>query len=99
MYFNFNIVKNGTLKLKELNPDYEFIVYDDSDIENYLQKHLSPTDCELIKDKHIVEKTDLARLLLIYNEGGIYSDIDRLCNIPLTQVIKPGVKCVLPIFR
>ena len=96
---NFNIVKNGTLKLKELNPDYEFIVYDDLDIENYLKEQLSSTDYELIKNKHIVEKTDLARVLLIYNEGGIYSDVDRLCNIPLKKVIKPGIKCIIPFYK
>lgn len=97
--FNFNIISNGTRKLRDLNPDYEFIVYDDNDIENYLKEQLSPADYQLIKNKHIVEKTDLVRLILIYNEGGIYSDIDRLCNISLNQIIKPGVKCILPTFK
>lgn len=95
----FNIIKNGIYNLKNLNPDYSFEINDDNDINDYLEKNLSPEDFKLIKKKHIVEKTDLWRLLKIYNEGGIYMDIDRLCNIPLSKIIKKDIKCVLPTYR
>lgn len=95
---DYSIIKNGILNLKILNPDYEFIIYDDTDIENYLIKNLSSEDYNLIKNKKIVEKTDLWRLIIIYNEGGIYQDIDRLCNVPLSDIIKENTKCVLPMY-
>jgi mannosyltransferase OCH1-like enzyme len=95
---DYNIIKNGILQLKNLNPDYEFNIYDDDDIENYLKIKLSHEDYELIKNKKIVEKTDLWRLFLIYDEGGIYQDIDRFCNIPLSSIIKPTTKCLLPMY-
>jgi mannosyltransferase OCH1-like enzyme len=79
---DYNIIKNGILQLKMLNPDYEFQIYDDNDIEAYLIEKLSIEDYELIKNKKIVEKTDLWRLLIIYYEGGLYQDIDRFCNKP-----------------
>ena len=91
----YSIIQNGILNLKILNPEYEFIIYDDNDIENYLKINLSKEDYNLIKYKKIVEKTDLWRLLKIYNEGGIYQDIDRLCNISLSNIIKADTKCIL----
>jgi len=94
---HYSIIQNGILQLKNLNPDYEFTISDDADIEAYLQENLSMSDYQLIKPKKIVEKTDLWRLFKIYNEGGIYMDIDRLCNIPLSSIIKPDTKCILPL--
>jgi mannosyltransferase OCH1-like enzyme len=95
---NYNIIKNGICQLKNLNPDYQFIMYDDQDIDKYLQEKLEKLDYDLIKNKKIVEKTDLWRLLKLYYEGGVYQDIDRFCNIPLSNIIKPTTKCVLPMY-
>lgn len=95
---NYSIIQNGILQLKLLNPDYEFNIYDDDDIDKYIQSNISPADYNLIKNKKIVEKTDLWRLLIIYNEGGIYCDIDRFCNIPLSNVITENIKCILPMY-
>jgi len=94
----FSIIQHGISNLKKLNPDYTFFIYDDQDIETYLQQQLLPQDYELIKNKKIVEKTDLWRLFIMYNEGGIYQDIDRLCNIPLSDIININTKCVLPMY-
>ena len=92
------LILNGVANMKKLNPEYNIVISDDNDVEQYLKYHLSDTDYDNIRNKHIVEKTDLWRLLKIYNEGGVYIDIDRLCNIPLSSIIKPGVKQVLPIY-
>jgi mannosyltransferase OCH1-like enzyme len=93
----FNIIEHGIKKLRDLNPEYEFVLSDDHDVESYLKDHLPHNDYELLRNKHIVEKTDLWRLMKIYHEGGIYSDIDRFCNKPLPARVTNGdVKCVLP---
>jgi len=76
-YDNFNIIKYGIKSIRILNPEYQIEISDDMDIDNYLKQHIKQYDYNLIKDKHIVEKTDLWRLLKIYNEGGIYVDLDR----------------------
>jgi len=93
---DFDIIKYGIRNLRDLNPEYNFIINDDNDIEEYIKQNIDQHDYDLIKHKHIVEKTDLWRLLKIYNEGGIYCDIDRFCNIPFREIIKPNVKCILP---
>ena len=90
---------NGIKNLKEQNPEYTVQVSDDDEVDEYIQSHLSRQDWLLIKDKHIVEKTDLWRLLKIYYEGGMYCDIDRFANIPLREIILGGDRCILPIHR
>ena len=94
----FSMIQNGFFQLKTLNPEYEFKIYEDDDIDQYLQQHISPSDYELIKNRKVVEKTDLWRLLVIYNEGGFYQDIDRFYNRPLSTIIKPETRCLLPTY-
>jgi len=90
---------NGMKNLKEQNLEYIIQVSDDNDVNDYIQSCISNEDWLLIKHKHIVEKTDLWRLLKIYHEGGIYCDIDRLVNIPLREIISPEDRCILPIHQ
>jgi len=92
------LIQHGLKMLVELNPDWEVRVYDDSDIEAYLQQNLS-SDYDLIRDDHIVAKSDLWRLIKIYMEGGLYIDVDRLCNVKLSSIIDEDTKWVLPTYR
>ena len=71
------LILNGIANMKLINPDYKFQIHDDNDIDKYLLENLDEDDYKRIEGKHIVEKCDLWRLLKIYNEGGIYVDIDR----------------------
>ena len=87
---------NGVQNMKKINPRYKIEVSDDNDVDDYIQSCISNDDWLLLKDRHIVEKVDLWRLLKIYNEGGIYTDIDRLCNIPFDEIIKEDDICILP---
>ena len=99
-YDKFYIVKQGIRSLQSLNPEYELILHDDDDVHAYLRQHLSESDYKLIKSRKIVEQVDLWRLLKMYYEGGIYTDIDRLHDTPLRDVLgKPNIKCMLPIFE
>ena len=90
------LILNGLRNLIDLNPDWNVTVYDDHDIDEYLKGVLNKRDYNLIKDLHIVEKSDLWRQFKLYNEGGLYMDIDRFCNIPLSEIVTDDVKCVLP---
>ena len=49
------------------------------------------------KAKHVVEKTDLWRLLVLYHIGGLYQDLDRSYNkAPFAELINPGTKMYFP---
>ncbi|WP_347173999.1 glycosyltransferase family 32 protein [Polaribacter uvawellassae] len=93
------LILNGLVNLKKLNPNYKLEISDDKDVDSYLIKNLSKWEYFKIKNKKIVEKLDLWRLIKIYKEGGIYIDIDRYCNISFNTVIKPNTKCVLPTYN
>jgi len=91
------IILNGLRNLIDLNPAWNVIIYDDNEIDTYLKNNLDISDYELIKDKHIVEKSDLWRLIKLYYDGGLYVDIDRFCNVKLSDIIDEDTRCVLPI--
>lgn len=92
------LIVHGIANLKKINPDYKLEISDDNDVENYLKNNLKRWDYYKIKNKKIVEKTDLWRLLKIYNEGGVYIDLDRYCNICFKDFIKVDTKCILPTY-
>lgn len=93
------LVEHGLRKLIDLNPDWEVTVHDDQDVEDYLAAKLPPSDHALLAPRGIVEKGDVWRLLKVHEEGGLYADVDRLCDTPLSEIIQPGIRCVLPTYR
>ena len=92
------IVTEGIKKLIELNPEWEVTIYDDEEVDTYLQRKLGD-QYPLIADKHIVQKSDLWRLMLLFEEGGLYIDIDRFIDTPLNDLIGPSTRWVLPTCR
>ena len=90
------LILNGIRNLIDLNPDWEVTIHEDLDVDEYLRSKLDAADYDLIKDRHIVEKSDLWRLIKLYYEGGLYMDIDRFCNCNLSNLLEPGITCVLP---
>ena len=93
------LVTHGIGRLHQMNPDWTFEVSDDADIDNYLKAFLPSADFNLIKDNKMPHKSDLWRLLKIYNEGGLYIDIDKLCNVSLNDIVEDGPMWVLPFCR
>ena len=90
------LILNGVGNLPRLNPEWDIEVSDDDDVERYLRDNLGAQSYKAIANKKMVEKTDLWRLLKVFNSGGLYIDIDRYCNIPLSEILEPLTKCVLP---
>jgi mannosyltransferase OCH1-like enzyme len=52
-----------------------------------------------LQNRHIVEKIDVWRLIKLYNEGGLYIDVDRLVNVSLNDIAKKDIKWILPTCR
>lgn len=88
--------KNTIQSMVELSPGWNFNFNSNEDIEEFLEKKLDKRDYDLIKGCHIVEKSDIWRLMKLYEEGGIYTDIDRLCNTSFNDVVPVDAMCVLP---
>jgi hypothetical protein len=80
----------------KLAPEWKVEVFDDDLLDSYLKKYLDKFDYLRIKDKHPVEKSDTWRLIKLYVEGGLYIDIDKMCNTSINDIIKEDTKFVLP---
>lgn len=93
------LVTEGVKRLVELNPDWEVTIYDDADVDQYLKNKIEPDLYDLIANKHIVQKTDLWRLIKLFEEGGVYMDIDRFVDTPFDDLIDENTKWVLPTCR
>jgi GR25 family glycosyltransferase involved in LPS biosynthesis len=96
---NYSLIKKGAKNLELLNPDWDIEVSDDEGVNRYIRDNIGKSSWELIKDRKITEKTDLWRLLKIYKEGGLYVDIDRYIDTPLSEIIKANTSCVIPTFQ
>lgn len=90
------IIEKGLKNLINLNPEWKLTVYDDFEVNEYLKEKLDIQDFEMIENDHIVAKTDIWRLIKMYEEGGLYTDLDRYCNMKISDVISDDIKCVLP---
>lgn len=93
------LIVNGLSRLVEMNPEWSLEISDDNDVDSYLSKCLRPEDYEMMKVVSIVPKIDIWRLFKIFNEGGLYIDIDRLCNVKLDDLASDDIDYVLPTCR
>ena len=65
--------------VKEKNPSYQYIFFDDYDIEKFLQKNY-PDYYDTYKKLPIkIQKIDFFRYIAIYHYGGFYLDLDMVC--------------------
>ena len=83
------VAKNNIKKMKKLNPDYKFILYDDSDILEFITKNYDDRILSAYKKLTIgASKADFFRYLILYKKGGIYLDLDSVILKNLDELIK-----------
>ena len=100
LFHNENeLISHGLCGFAKANPGWRIAVSSDEDVDSYLQQKLSPSDYNLTRHVHPVEKSDLWRLVKLYHEGGIYTDIDRLHNQRVEDVTREETKLLLPAFH
>jgi hypothetical protein len=94
------VVKKGVGNLVSQNPDWTVRVHEDQDVATFIEntKLLTSEDKQAILQGHPVEKADVFRLLIIYEVGGLYTDVDKLVNVPLEDVIATGTRMLLPTY-
>jgi hypothetical protein len=87
---NNYIWKNCYEKYKEIYDDYNIILYDNEDIYNLINKHY-PEYLDKIKQIKIgAILADIFRYLILYLEGGIYSDLDCEPLKKIDPLLKEG---------
>lgn len=75
-----------------LNPEYSCFLWDDEDIERYIQEKWPSEFLDFFQALPIgAMKADLWRYLILASEGGVYSDLDSVCLIPIQEWMIEGV--------
>jgi mannosyltransferase OCH1-like enzyme len=76
--------KTYAIKWQILNPSYEYNYFTDEDIYKFIEEYYGQEMLELAKSFKVpVMLSDLWRILVIYQFGGIYADIDTEPTDPL----------------
>lgn len=71
---------------KKLNPEYEYRYMSDDEIYNFVKDKYGEKMLNLMKSFKVnVMKADLWRYLIIYEYGGLYTDIDTICQVPINK--------------
>lgn len=65
-----------------LNPKFVIHHFNDAEVETFVQKH-RPQLFPAFKNLQPVERADLFRYLVLYVHGGVYTDMDTTCKVPI----------------
>lgn len=82
---------------KAMNPDYEYILWDDADNRAFIAEHFAwflPTFDAYPKN---INRADAVRYFFLYYYGGIYADMDFECLKPMDSLIaaNPSASVIL----
>ena len=85
------VIRDNIRKIKAYNPDWNYSLFDDADIESYISRCYGPVILSYYKridPSYGAAKADFFRYLVIYREGGIYLDIKSSLDKPLYKVVE-----------
>jgi len=81
---------------KNLNPDYSYNLYDDNDMDNFVNEHFNGEIAECYNKLNIiVAKVDFWRYLVLYKYGGVYLDMDSNIEKPLDELIRSTDEAII----
>ncbi|KAJ3075619.1 hypothetical protein HDU98_007431 [Podochytrium sp. JEL0797] len=75
----------GTWKLQ--NPQYEYMLWDDSENENLIREHYPWFLPKYMSFGKVINKVDSARVFYMHKYGGVYADLDFACYRPLDSLL------------
>ena len=75
---------DANLSFKRLNPNYEYLFFNDTEAEDFVRKHMTPDVIRAYGQMpKPVLKADYFRYIAVYVLGGAYSDFDTECLRPI----------------
>lgn len=79
---------------KNIFPDYEYKLWTDEDLHDLVRSDF-PEYLEMYEGYHLnICRIDIARPMILYKYGGIYADLDVLCNRDFYDQLPEGVSIV-----
>ena len=91
---------NAVSSVIEMNPDYEYYFFDNTDCRNFIEKHFNSSVLRAY-DNLIpgAFKADLWRYCVLYIHGGVYMDIKTVMLKPLSELIKSDINGLICLDR
>lgn len=78
----------GRAKCQLLNPDYEYILWTDEMIEEFIGREFPWFLPTLKSYKYPIQKADVIRYFVLWKYGGIYVDLDDTCQRNFDPLLK-----------
>lgn len=88
------LAKAATTNLRLLNPDFEYLFFDDAQVEHFIDAEFPQYRSVFDAFSFRIQRYDLFRYLAIYRLGGFYFDTDVLLASNLEDLL--GFTCVFP---
>lgn len=80
--------------LRLLNPDYEYLFFDDSQVEEFIDQEFPHYRQVFDSFSMSIQRYDFFRYLAVYRHGGFYFDLDVMLAYDLSHL--PDVRCIFP---
>ncbi|BCK75990.1 glycosyltransferase [Acetobacter aceti NRIC 0242] len=84
-------IKENIEKIKKENPEWDYRLYRDKDIESFIETEFGNNVLKIYKkidDSYGAARADLFRYLILYKYGGVYLDIKSRFYGPISQFVK-----------
>jgi hypothetical protein len=76
--------------LKLLNPDYEYLFFDDQQVEDFIDRHFRQYRRIVDRFPYRIQRYDFFRYLAVHHYGGFYFDLDVFLAQPLDTLLSSG---------
>jgi mannosyltransferase OCH1-like enzyme len=86
--------KAAIANLRLLNPDYEYLFFDDKQVEKFIDETFPEYRSIFQSFRFPIQRYDFFRYLAVYHCGGFYFDLDVFLASGLTELLDFG--CVFP---
>jgi mannosyltransferase OCH1-like enzyme len=81
---------------RKLNPEYNYYLYTDEDMDNFVNANYQGEIAECYNRLNIiVAKVDFWRYLVLYKHGGVYVDMDSSIEQPLNKIIQDSDDAII----
>ncbi len=89
-------IKQSTDNMMKINSSYEYYLFDDSDIYDFIKNNFDRQTLLAYEQLNIgAAKADLWRYLILYKNGGVYLDLDSEITSNLDLLITSSDKAII----
>jgi mannosyltransferase OCH1-like enzyme len=82
--------------IQRLNPNYQIVLYDDDDIDNFIKNNFDEFTYNCFQQLNVgAAKADFWRYCVLYINGGVYLDIDSDIVRSLDDLIDGDEQCII----